>query len=137
MIEITQTISLNEAELHYTFITSQGPGGQNVNKVATAVQLRFDVLRSPSLSEDVRARLIEILGKKITTQGEVIIKASQHRTQDQNKRDALNRLIDYIKRAAIPPKKRKKTKPTFASVQQRLINKKAVGQKKLLRRNIP
>lgn len=135
MIEITQHISLHLAEIKYTFIASPGPGGQNVNKVATAVQLRFSVLHSPSLSEPIRARLVHLLGKKLTKQGELIIKASRYRTQERNKQDALDRLCQLIRRAAVPPKKRKKTKPTFASKQRRLKNKKLQSGKKTLRQN--
>ncbi len=134
MIEITPHIFLNEAELKFTFVCSPGPGGQNVNKVATAVQLRFDVLRTLSLPTDVRTRLITLLGNKITTQGELIIKASRHRTQERNKQDALSRLIELLQQAAVPPKKRKKTRPTKASKQRRLTSKLQQGIKKSLRR---
>src|SRR5947207_11300983 len=92
MIKISPHIILNPAEIKLTFIASPGPGGQNVNKVATAVQLRFNLLHSPSLPEDVRLRLIALLGKRITGQGELIIKASRYRTQERNKQDALDRL---------------------------------------------
>lgn len=135
MIKITNSITLNPAEINFSFIASPGPGGQNVNKVATAVQLRFDVVGSSSLPEDVRARLIALLGKRLTNKGELIIHANRHRTQNRNKEDALERLIQLIKRASIPPKKRKKTKPTFASKQQRLNTKKLHGKKKALRRD--
>lgn len=123
MIEITQHIFLNSAEIKMTFINSPGPGGQNVNKVATGVLLRFDVLNSRSLPEDVRERLIALLGKRLTVSGELIIKATRFRTQERNKQDAINRLCEQIKRALIPPKKRKKTKPTFSSKQRRLDKK--------------
>lgn len=134
MIQVTETIWLDEAEIKMNFITSQGPGGQNVNKVATAVQLRFNVTHSPSLPESVRQRMLFLIGKKITAQGDLIIKASRFRTQERNKEDALNRLLDLIQRAAIVPKKRKKTKPTFASVQRRLFIKKAQSMKKSWRK---
>lgn len=134
MIEITPNIILNEAEFQIAFITSPGPGGQNVNKVATGVQLRFNVWQSPSLPEDVRSRLIALLGKRLTTQGDLIIKATRYRTQERNKLDAINRLIELIARVAKPPKKRRKTKPTFSSVQKRLSKKKMHGAKKSLRR---
>jgi ribosome-associated protein len=135
MIKISKNISLNPSEIKLTFIASPGPGGQNVNKVATAVQLRFDVLHCPSLPDDVRKRLIALLGNKITGQGELIIKASRFRTQERNKQDALDRLCNWIKCATILPKKRKKTKPSFSSKQRRLSTKKLHGIKKLLRRN--
>jgi ribosome-associated protein len=137
MIEVAPNITLNESEIEFNFIRSPGPGGQNVNKVATAVQMRFNVMKSPSLSEDVRIRLIAILGKKITLQGEIIIKASRFRTQERNKEDALNRLIELLKQAASPPRKRKKTKPTFSSKQRRLDTKKLHGKNKSLRRSRP
>ena len=136
MIKITQNIFLDESELIFHFIRSPGPGGQNVNKVATAVQLRFNVLHS-SLPEEVRARLLAIIGKKITLQGEIIIKASRFRTQERNKQDAINRLSTLITKAAVSPKKRKKTKPTMGSIERRLDKKKLHGKRKSLRRNMP
>jgi ribosome-associated protein len=135
MIEITPQIFLHESELKFAFIASPGPGGQNVNKVATAVQLRFNVIHSTTLPDDVRARLIVLLGKRLTTQGDLIIKASRYRTQERNKQDALDRLLDMIISVAIPPKKRKKTRPTFASKQRRLAGKKMQSKKKMLRRD--
>jgi len=102
--------------------------------VATAVQLRFNVRASLSLPEDVRARLITLIGKKVTLQGELIIKASRHRTQERNKQDALERLKALIRQAAIPPRKRKKTKPSFSASQQRLEKKKLHAKNKSLRR---
>jgi ribosome-associated protein len=135
MIVVTKFIILKPSEIKLTFIASPGPGGQNVNKVATSAQLRFNVLHSPSLPEEVRARLLTLLGKRITGQGELIIKASRYRTQERNKQDALHRLCLLIKQAAILPKKRKKTKPTFASKQRRLETKKIQGTKKALRQS--
>lgn len=134
MIRITSNISVDESELGFTFVTSPGPGGQNVNKVATAVLLRFDVLHSPSLPEPMRARLLALPGKKITTHGELIIRASRHRTQERNKQDALDRFVELLRRAAIAPRKRRKTRPTAASVQRRLSSKKVHAVKKLRRR---
>ncbi len=128
-------IVIKKSEIKFTFISAPGPGGQNVNKLATAAQLRFNVVRSSSLSEEVRTRLLALLGKKITAQGELIIKASRYRTQERNKQDALDRLQVLLKRAAIPPKKRRKTKPTLASIQGRLTKKKLHAKNKSLRRN--
>ena len=137
MIEITPNIVLNDAEVKFSFIRAPGPGGQNVNKVASAVQLRFNVASSPSLPDDVRARLLSLLGKRLTLQGELILKASRYRTQESNKQDALQRLCKFIKRAAITPKKRKKTKPSFASKQKRLADKTLLSRTKSLRRSNP
>lgn len=135
MIKINQRISLNLSEIKFTFIASPGPGGQNVNKVASAVQLRFDVLRSTSLPEDVRQRLFSLSGNKISRRGELVIKASRYRTQERNKQDALDRLCQLIKRAATPLKKRKKTKPTLASKERRLKLKKMRSKTKISRRS--
>lgn len=127
------SIVLNPSELKFTFVCATGPGGQNVNKVATAAQLRFNVLLSPSLPDDVKTRLLNLLGKKITQQGELIIKAGRFRTQERNKQDAIERLLTFIKRAAIVPKKRKKTRPTLASTERRLKTKKHHSKNKSLR----
>lgn len=135
VIEITKNISLNESEVTLTFIRAPGPGGQNVNKVATAVQLRFNIIHSPSLPEEVRTRLLLLAGKQVTNQGDLIIKASRFRTQERNKHDAIGRLKILIQRAAISPKKRKKTKPSYASTQRRLEKKKLHSKTKSLRRS--
>ncbi|HLB57698.1 MAG TPA: alternative ribosome rescue aminoacyl-tRNA hydrolase ArfB [Gammaproteobacteria bacterium] len=133
MLEITPTILLSDADIQLTFIRSPGPGGQNVNKVASAVQLRFNVRYCAAFSEEIRARLLSVLDHKITLQGDLIIKASRYRTQERNKQDALNRLQDILRRAIIPPKKRKKTRPTFSSTQRRLTKKKLHAKNKSLR----
>jgi len=133
MLRINDFIIIPDAEIIFSFTASPGPGGQNVNKVATATLLRFNVLQSSSLPEDVRLRLINILGNRLTTHGELIIKASRHRTQERNKKDALDRLTVWIQSAVKPPKKRKKTKPTLASKEERLEKKKLQGAKKKLR----
>ena len=132
MIKITPHLSLDEAELKFEFIRSPGPGGQNVNKVATAVLLRFDVKNS-SLHDDVRERLLILLQSRLTLKSELLIKASSHRTQERNKQDAIERLKMILMRAAIPPKKRKKTRPTLASKQRRLDEKKKTSQNKVFR----
>jgi ribosome-associated protein len=137
MIVVTQNIALDEREIQQEFIRSAGPGGQNINKVATAVQLRFDVQNSPSLPEDVRQRLIRLAGKQITDDGVLIITARQHRTQDQNRQEAVDRLVEMIRRAAIPPKARHKTKPTGASKLKRLDSKRRHSEIKRSRRLKP
>src|SRR5436190_2130352 len=114
----------NPAEIKLSFISAPGPGGQNVNKLSTAVLLRFNILNSNSIPENIRTRLLSIIGKKLTADGDLLIKASRFRTQERNKQDALARLEELIKRAAIPIKKRKKTKPTLASKLRRLDSKK-------------
>lgn len=135
MIKISPDISLPESELKLTFIRSPGPGGQNVNKVATAIQLRFNLLHSPSLPDDLRLRLLVVLGNKITRQGDLIIKATRFRTQERNKQDAFDRLQSLLQNAAKVPKNRRKTKPTYGSTQKRLEKKKLHGKAKSLRRS--
>ncbi len=136
MYPITKAISLSDSDLTFTFMASPGPGGQNVNKVASAVLMRFAVMETKSLPEPVRLRLIAMLGNKITARGDFIIKASRFRTQERNKMDAIDRLRELIKRVLVPPKKRKKTKPTLGSQKRRLDKKKLHGQKKALRHNL-
>ena len=134
MIRITQDITLREAELKLDFVRSSGPGGQNVNKVATAVQLRFDVRRSNSLREEVRQRLIRIAGKRVNKEGVLLIDARRFRTQERNRQDAVERLIQWIRRAAEKPKKRIKTKPSAGSRERRLEGKRQRSETKRLRR---
>ena len=133
MIRITQAIEIDPAEIREKFIRASGPGGQNVNKVATAVQLRFNVKNSPSLPEDVRLRLLRLGGKRITTRGILIIDARRYRTRQRNRQDALDRLTNLIRRAASKPKPRRKTKPTLASKERRLDTKKRRGRLKSMR----
>ena len=130
MIEFTDDINIPEKEITEDFIRSSGPGGQNVNKVSTAVQLRFDVRNSPSLPEGVRRRLIRLAGSRMTKDGILVIKAERHRTREQNRKDAINRLADLIVAAAKVPKYRVKTKPTPASRKRRLEIKQKRGQLK-------
>lgn len=134
MIAVTAHILINEQELNFSYVASPGPGGQNVNKVATAVQLRFNVLNSASLSEALKQRLIKLLGPKLSSQGDFIIKASRYRTQELNRQDAIERLCAWILKASIVPRKRKKTKPTRSSIEKRLKKKKLHSSKKSLRR---
>jgi ribosome-associated protein len=137
MICITPDISIREAEIKLDFIRSSGPGGQNVNKVATAVQLRFDVFCSPSLPEDVRRRLVRIAGKRVSKAGVLLIDARRFRTQERNRQDAVERLVQWIRRAAEKPKKRIKTRPTFSSRERRLEGKRQRSDTKRLRRPVP
>ena len=123
MIAVTPSIALDEAELEEHFVRASGPGGQNVNKVATAVQLRFDVRGSPSLPDDVRARLMRLAGQQITDDGVLIVRASRFRTQERNRQDALQRLLALIRAAAEPPIPRRPTRPTRASQQRRVESK--------------
>jgi ribosome-associated protein len=137
MIRITPTISLEEDELEERFIRASGPGGQNVNKLSSAVQLRFDVRRSPSLPEDVRARLGRLAGRRLTRDGVLVIDARRHRTQEQNRRDAFDRLVDLIERAAVAPTPRRPTRPTRASRERRIEAKKRRASIKGLRQRRP
>ena len=123
MLHITPNISIDEREISEEFVRSSGPGGQNVNKVATAVKLRFDVLRSPSLPDEVRRRLIRLAGRKMTRKGELIIDARRFRTQEMNRKDAIDRLIGLVRKAVQKPKPRFETKPTLASRERRMETK--------------
>jgi ribosome-associated protein len=137
MIRITPSISIGEGELEEHFIRASGPGGQNVNKLASAVQLRFDVRRSPSLPDDVRARLERMAGRRLTREGVIVINAQRHRTQERNRQDARERLVDLIRRAAVAPVPRRATKPTAGARERRLESKKRRSSIKGLRRARP
>lgn len=124
MLEITPTLAIDESELEERFVRASGPGGQNVNKVSTAVELRFDAARSPSLPDDVRARLRGLAGSRMTADGVILIDAREHRTQSANREEARNRLVALIRQATIKPKRRRKTKPTTGSRERRIQAKK-------------
>ncbi len=137
MIEITSSISIDENEIRLDFIPSSGPGGQNVNKVATTAQLRFDIRSSPSLSPEVKERLITLAGNKVTKEGILIIEAKRFRTQEQNRSDATNRLVHLIQKALVEPRKRTPTRPSAAAREARIRAKKQRGVIKRDRRSIP
>lgn len=130
---ITDTLFLDESELEWDFVRSSGPGGQNVNKVSTAVQLRFDALRSPSLAGDVIERLVRLAGKRATVDGEIVITARRFRTQEANREDAWNRLADLVRQALVGPRVRKPTRPSRLARQRRLDAKKKRGELKKTR----
>lgn len=137
MIRINGRIAIDERELEESFVRASGPGGQNVNKLATAVELRFDVRRSPSLPEDVRARLSALSGRRLTQEGVLVISAQRHRTQERNRQDARERLIDLLRRAATPPTLRKATRPTAGSKKRRIDAKQRRSVIKSLRTERP
>ena len=136
-IPVTRNISIDESELEETFVRASGPGGQHVNKSSTAVQLRFDAARSPSLPQDVRERLLKLAGSRRTADGEIVIDARRYRSQDRNREDARERLVALIHRAASPPPKRRPTRPSKAAKRARLQDKRYRANIKRLRGRTP
>ena len=134
MIQVTEHISINEADVQVDFVLGSGPGGQNVNKVATAARLRFN---TAALPEDLRTRLVRLAGSRITEEGILIIQARQYRTQEQNRQAAFERLVELIRKAAIPPRPRHKTRPTLASKMKRLEGKRKRSETKRMRAKRP
>ena len=137
MIRVTAEIRIDEGEIRERFIRSSGPGGQNVNKVATAVQLRFDVRNSPSLTDAVRERLVRLAGNRVNREGVLVIEAGRFRTQERNRRDARERLAEWVRKAAAPPRRRRETRPTAESKARRLEEKHRRGEAKRARSPVP
>jgi ribosome-associated protein len=133
MIRVTDRIWLDEREIEERFVRASGPGGQNVNKLSTAVELRFDVRHSPSLDDAVRARLERLAGRRLTRAGVLVLSAERHRTQERNRADALQRLVELVRRAAVAPKPRRATRPTAASKRKRAEAKRRRSRLKRLR----
>jgi ribosome-associated protein len=133
MLRISPTVSIDDSELEERFVRASGPGGQNVNKVATAVELRFDAARSPSLDDHSRERLRMLAGNRMTADGVLVIDARRHRTQAQNREDARERLVELLRQALVRPKRRRKTRPTAAAKERRITSKKRRSEAKRAR----
>ena len=136
MIRVTDSIRLNETEIQLDFIRASGPGGQNVNKVSSAVQLRFDPTQSAALTDDICSRLKQIAGRRMTTDGILIIEARRYRTQERNREDAIDRLVALIRKAAEKPRPRRRTRPSAAAKQKRITAKKQRGEIKRRRSRV-
>ena len=134
MLRITPSLAIDDSEIAFDFVTASGPGGQNVNKVASAAQLRFDAANCAALSQALLARLARIAGRRMTKDGVIVIQAQRFRSQEQNRRDALDRLVALIAGAAIVPKARRKTRPTLAAKERRLVAKRQQSERKRTRR---
>ncbi|HEX5473469.1 MAG TPA: alternative ribosome rescue aminoacyl-tRNA hydrolase ArfB [Vicinamibacterales bacterium] len=136
MLEITPALALDDSDIEERFVRASGPGGQNVNKVATAVELRFDAAHSTALTDDIRARLHALAGRRMTSEGVLVIDARRFRTQAQNRDDARARLVALLRAAAVPPARRRKTRPTAAAKERRIVSKRRRAEAKHARTRV-
>jgi ribosome-associated protein len=137
MITVSDSIQIDESNIQFDYVRASGPGGQNVNKVATSVQLRYDIMKSSTLEQRIKDRLIKLCGTRVTADGVLIIEAKRYRTQEQNRMDAINRLVTLVQKAAEEPKIRKKTRPSLTASAARVDEKKRRGTVKRIRRYDP